>query len=71
MKTYNELIQAVKEEETAENLMALGEWFEHNGSTFWNGECYDTEKDFDGYNLYPIYEENDGDFEIVGYELKI
>lgn len=72
--TYAEFVQLIKSEgETSENLQLLGEWFEKIGYTFWTGECYDTEKDFDGRNLYPIYEQ-DADypdqFNVIGYELR-
>jgi hypothetical protein len=40
---------------------------------FWTGECYDTEKEFDGRNLYPIYEQDAEDpeqYNVIGYELR-
>ena len=59
---------ATKPGATQEDVNALGEWFEMNGSRYWNGECYDAG---DGYDLFPIYREiNEDDCEIVGYELR-
>lgn len=52
----------------AEDLAALGEWFQANGSCYWNGEYFDAD---DGLRLFPIYQENeDGDIEIAGYEFR-
>ena len=72
--TYAEIVQHIKNEgEMPENLQLLGEWFEHNGAMFWTGECYDTEKEFDGRSLYPINEpdaEDPEQYNVVGYELR-
>lgn len=73
--TYDEFVQHIKNEgETPENLQLLGEWFERNGDRFWTGECYDTEKEFNGRNLYEITEPDPNDPElyrvVVGYELR-
>lgn len=57
--------------ETPENLWMLGRWFEQFGEVFWNGECYNTEVEFNGRNLYPVWDSDPvlGDF-ISGYELR-
>lgn len=65
--SYSELLEAVKANETPDNVNALGEWFERYGDQFWNGEYYDA----DGLRLFPVYVEADEDqFEIVGYEVR-
>lgn len=73
MMTYQDIIGVIKRKgETPMNLMALGHWFELYGNEFWNGECYNTEKEFDGRNLYPVYE-FDSEYcasGLVGYELR-
>ena len=57
----------------ADDVNALGEWFEKYGEMYWNGEYYDAD---DGYRLFPIFEthfDEDGDLdfvETVGYEFK-
>ena len=67
---YEELVQAVKENENQETLMNLFHWFEDYGNAFWNGECYYCADDLGG-NLYPTYEENEnGEFEATGAELR-
>lgn len=68
MKTYEELIKAVRENPSNENVNALGEWCDRElGNTDWNGEYYTC----DEFRVYPIYEEKaDGDFELIGYEVK-
>ena len=72
--TYQGIIGIIKRTgETQENLWMLGCWFERYGNNFWNGECFNTEKDFDGRNLYPIYEQDAEDpdqYNVVGYELR-
>lgn len=72
--TYAEIVQHIKNEgETPENLALLGEWFWRGGIMFWTGECYVTEKEFEGRNLYPISEPDADDpeqYNIVGYELR-
>lgn len=65
---YTKIIEALKKEESAENINRLGEWFEYNGDRCWNGECWTIEEL--NADLYPIYEEKDEQFTIVGYELK-
>lgn len=67
---YEELVQAVKENENQETLMNLFLWFEEYGSAFWNGEHYYCADDL-GRNLYPTYEEDEnGEFEVTGAELR-
>ena len=64
---YDELLKAVKENETEENINALAEWFEEYGRDYWNGEYYDA----DGIRLFPVYKEVDDDeFQIVGWEVR-
>lgn len=71
--TYQDIIDIVKRNnEAPEHLWVLGHWFEQYGKEFWNGECFNTEKEFNGRNLYPVYEfhaEYDASC-IVGYELR-
>lgn len=71
--TYKNIIDIIKRTgETPENLWILGCWFERYCNDSWNGECFNTEKEFNGRNLYPIYEyheEYSATF-IVGYELR-
>lgn len=65
---YEELRNAAVKNPTADNLNALGEWFQNYGMTFWNGEYFDA----DGYRLYPVHTDPDeyGDVQIVGYEFR-
>ena len=37
---YNDLKNAYEANPTQENLNALGEWFEANGQTYWNGGVF-------------------------------
>ena len=71
---FNEFIELIKTDgETPENLALLGEWFERNGVMFWNGECWDTSKELNGRNLYPITEKDvdyPDQYVTVGYELR-
>ena len=65
--SYSDLLEAVKKNETAENVNALGEWFEQYGDQFWNGEYYDA----DGLRLFPVYVAiSEEQFEITGYEVR-
>lgn len=65
--SYSELFEAVKANETPDNVNALGEWFEQYGDRYWNGEFFDA----DGLRLFPVYVEVDEDqFEITGYEVR-
>ena len=65
--SYSELLEAVKANETPDNVNALGEWFEQYGDRYWNGEYYDA----DGLRLFPVYVEvSEDQFEIVGYEVR-
>lgn len=65
--SYSELLEAVKANETPDNVNALGEWFEQYGDQFWNGEYYDA----DGLRLFPVYAEvSEYQFEITGYEVR-
>lgn len=55
----------------AQGVTRVGHYFDFeldNGEllhhTEWNGEYYETENGI----FRPVYEENDGDFEIVGFE---
>ena len=65
--SYSELLEAVKANETPDNVNALGEWFERYGDQFWNGEYYDA----DGLRLFPGYVEVSKDqFAITRYEVR-
>lgn len=65
--SYSERLEAVKANETPDNVNALGEWFEQYGDRYWNGEFFDA----DGLRLFPVYVEVDEDqFEITGYEVR-
>lgn len=65
--SYSELLEAVKSNETPDNVYALGAWFEQYGDQFWNGEYYDA----DGLRLFPVYVEvSEDQFEITGYEVR-
>lgn len=65
--SYSELLEAVKANETPDNVNALGEWFERYGDQFWNGEYYDA----DGLRLFPVYVEVSKDqFAITRYEVR-
>lgn len=71
--TYQDIIDIIKRTgESPEHLWTLGKWLERYGMEFWNGKCFDTEKDFNGRNLYPIcewHEEYDS-FCVMDYELR-
>ena len=68
---YQELLAAALENETPENLEALGNWFENYGERYWNGEHWEASapnEPSETRYLYPIMVENeDGDFEVTGY----
>lgn len=66
---YDELKnKALSKNATAENINALGEWFEQYSDSFWNGEYYEIDS---SHRLYPIYEETaDEEFNLVGYEIR-
>lgn len=64
---YDDLKKAYEANPTQENLNALGEWFEENGQTYWNGEYFDA----DSIRIYPVYKEiSEDEFELVGYEAR-
>ena len=65
--SYEELKNAAIGHETAENLNALGEWFEQYGMDYWNGECFDVDS---SHSLYPIHkciDEENEEYERIGY----
>ena len=65
--SYKELITAVTSADaTQTDIDTLGAWFAEYGASYWNGEYYDA----DGKRLFPVYAENDGEFEVVGYEFR-
>lgn len=65
--SYKDLKAAVDTNPTPENINALGEWFDHYGNDYWNGEYYDA----DDLRIYPVYKEIDEDnFELIGYEAR-
>jgi hypothetical protein len=55
---------AVSGDQTAIN--ALGGWFERYGTSYWNGEYYDA----DQFRLFPVYEADQADVKIIGWELR-
>lgn len=65
---YDELERAaLAATATADDIARLAEWFNRYGSEYWNGEYYDingTDR------LFPVYQENDGDFSIIAWEIK-
>ena len=45
----------------------MGEWFDHYGNDYWNGEYYDA----DDLRIYPVYKEVEEDeYELIGYEAR-
>ena len=66
---YSELKEnALKFGAKQSDVDALGEWFSEHGDDFWNGECFEIDKD---HRLYPLYEEVDEDeFELKGFEIR-
>lgn len=65
---YKELETAALENPTAENLAALGEWFEWYGVDFWNGEYFEIDS---SNRLYPVYKEVKPDeWERIGWEIR-
>lgn len=62
---YPELLEkAESNKSTAEDRINLFNWFEKNGGMYWNGECYQIDKDL---ALYPVCEpvgepDEDGDY---------
>lgn len=68
MYQFEELYAAAsKYDSTTEERMALYNWLDHYDSGSWNGECFDLG---DGHSLYPIYEEHDGDFDVIDAEIR-
>lgn len=66
---YAELVAALDREESARNLCALGEWFQHYGGRYWDGECWTIDEKSDRH-LYPISRPVTGcedQYETVGY----
>lgn len=67
---YKELVDSVLNDASTENVNNLAEWLERYGNRWWNGFCFDTSKDLNGLNVYPVYKEIDEDeYEVVGYQL--
>ena len=65
--SYKELFHAATGAgATQKDIDTLGAWFAEYGASYWNGECYDA----DGWRLFPVYAENDGEFEVVNYEFR-
>ena len=62
---YNDLVNALSENECENTLNALGAWFTMFGEKYWNGETYDIDA---GRALAPVYQPDGDDFEIVGFE---
>jgi hypothetical protein len=52
---------------TKDDILTLYRWFELYGDMFWNGEYYDADN---GIRLYPVYEENSDDFDVVDVEIR-
>lgn len=68
MYQFEELYAAAsKFDSTKEDRLSLYEWLNRYDYQSWNGECFDLG---DGHSLYPIYEENDGDFTVVDAEIR-
>lgn len=68
--SYQELEAAALERGTAEDLAALGEWFENYGNDYWNGEAWKIDS---SRSLYPIDEctdEENETWERTGYEIR-
>jgi len=68
---YDALLEkAMSAEATQTDIDALGNWFENWGNDFWNGEYFEIDKD---HRLYPVYEEienEDGTFDLKGFEIR-
>ena len=63
---YGELLKkAMKGEEGAVDHLA--DWFSSYGMQNWNGEAFIIDEKT---GLFPLYEGNDEDIEVVGYEIK-
>ena len=66
--SFEELYAAAsKTDSTVADRIALVNWCEQYDMSSWNGECFDLG---DGYSLYPIYEEDDGDFTLIDAEIR-
>lgn len=68
MRTYEELINALRADRSEENINALGEWCDRElGNIDWNGEYWTC----DEFRVYPVYKENSNDdFNLIGYEVR-
>lgn len=71
MTDFEILEKKAIEEGTEEAMNRLGEWYETEGMRYWNGEAFYGKYEGREYHLVPVYEETeDGDFEIVGWDLR-
>lgn len=64
---YKNLYTTALSTKNPEDLENLAEWLYQYGNSYWNGEYWNLGN---GDRLFPIYKElDDGEYEIVGYEL--
>lgn len=67
---YEDLAIRYYETRADADLKKLAEWYDNYGRMYWNGECYDAAELG---HLYPVYSETeneDGDYEIIGWEMR-
>ena len=65
---YQELVDKALATGAKEDIEALAEWFEQYGDIYWNGECFEIDRNT---SLVPVYEEIAPDeWERVGWEIK-
>ena len=65
---YSEIVKNALDNPTSFNLSRLAYWFEDYGSQFWNGECWEIDKE---HSLYPVYEEIAPDeYKLIAHEIR-
>lgn len=71
---YKELeSRALSPDATAEDVSALGEWFENYGARFWNGEYFDINGSARLFRIEEHHFDEDGEFiyaDVIGYEVR-
>ena len=67
--SYADLLSAVENDPSPENVNALGEWFDRYGQTYWNGEAYIIDERRCIVPIYQPSEQYDG-CDIIGYKLE-
>lgn len=67
--SFGDLLEALNNNLSAENINRMGVWFDLFGMEYWNGECFQLDESRE---IVPIYtwDEETEQGQLVGYKLK-